>query len=101
MVDIDPITGLPKDLISFDQVVREQQRIKVTIEKRKFGKNYTVISGIQKDVNINEVVKNLKSKFACGGTAKTGRIELQGNHLSRIKAALVELGFPEETIEKG
>ncbi|PIN73439.1 stress response translation initiation inhibitor YciH [Candidatus Woesearchaeota archaeon CG10_big_fil_rev_8_21_14_0_10_45_16] len=99
MVDIDPITGLPKDLVSFDQVIREQQRITVAIEKRKFGKKYTIVSGVQKGVDTNDILKKLKSKFACGGTAKGGQIELQGDHKSRIKKALVELGFPEETIE--
>ena len=69
------------------------------IEKRKFGKKYTVIRGIKKEANVGEIVKKLKSKFACGGTAKDGKIELQGDHKARIKAILVELGFPEETIE--
>lgn len=69
------------------------------MEKRKFGKKYTIVSGITKEANLNEMVKKLKNKFACGGTAKNGRIELQGDHLSRIKPVLVDLGFQEETIE--
>ncbi|MEK6863117.1 MAG: translation initiation factor [Nanoarchaeota archaeon] len=91
--------GLPEDLCVCEAIAREQQKINVAIEKRKFGKKYTVISGIQKEANINEIFKILKSKFACGGTAKTGKIELQGDHKSRMRAVLVELGFPEETIE--
>ncbi|MDP3698106.1 MAG: stress response translation initiation inhibitor YciH, partial [Nanoarchaeota archaeon] len=91
--------GLPEDLCVCEAIAREQQKITVAIEKRKFGKKYTVISGIKKEANINEIFKALKSKFACGGTAKTGQIELQGDHKSRMKAALVNLGFPEETIE--
>lgn len=91
--------GLPKDLCVCEVIAREQQKITVTIEKKKFGKKYTIVAGIQKEANINEIVRKLKNKFACGGTAKTGQIELQGDHKSRMKAALVELGFPEETIE--
>lgn len=91
--------GLPEDLCVCEAIAREQQKIMVTIEKRKFGKKYTVISGIQKEANIIETFKILKSKFACGGTAKSGQIELQGDHRSRMKAVLVHLGFPEETIE--
>jgi len=91
--------GLPEDLCVCEAIAREQQKITVAIEKRKFGKKYTVISGIQKEANVNEIFKTLKSKFACGGTAKTGQIELQGDHKSRMKAVLVDLGFPEETIE--
>jgi len=91
--------GLPEDLCVCEAIAREQQKITVTIEKRKFGKKYTVIGGIKKEANINEIFKTLKSKFACGGTAKTGQIELQGDHKSRMRAVLVDLGFAEETIE--
>lgn len=91
--------GLPQDLCVCETIAREQQKITATVEKRKFGKKYTVVSGIKKEANIEEILKKLKSKFACGGTAKTGQIELQGDHKSRMKQALVDLGFPEETIE--
>ena len=45
-----------------------------------------------------DLAKKLKSKFACGGTGKAGRVELQGDHRSRIKEALIAIGFPSETI---
>lgn len=91
--------GLPRDLCVCQTIAREQQKITVALEKRKFGKKYTIIAGIEKSANINEIFRKLKSKFACGGTAKTGQIELQGDHKAKIKSALSELGFPEETIE--
>ncbi|MBI4981252.1 stress response translation initiation inhibitor YciH [Candidatus Woesearchaeota archaeon] len=99
MVDICNQCGLPTDLCVCEMIAREQQKITVGIEKKKFGKKYTIIAGIQKEANVDEICRKLKNKFACGGTAKTGQIELQGDHKARMKAALVELGFPEETIE--
>ncbi len=99
MVGVCNQCGLPQDLCVCETIAREQQRITVKIEKRKFGKKYTVVGGIKKEANVDEIVKKLKSKFACGGTAKGGQIELQGDHRARIKAALVDLGFPEETID--
>lgn len=90
---------MPEDLCVCETIAREQQKITVKTETRKFGKNYTVISGIKKEANIDEILKKLKAKFACGGTAKTGRIELQGNHKFRMKEVLVSFGFPEEMIE--
>src|SRR3989338_5183505 len=99
MVNVCNQCGLPQDLCVCETIAREQQKILVKVEKRKFGKKYTVVSGITKEANIQEIFKKLKSKFACGGTAKTGQIELQGDHKSRMKAVLVDLGFPEETIE--
>ena len=100
MVEIDPITGLPKELGVWDNIAKEDQKITVEIVRKKYGKQYTTIKGIDnKDVNVKEITTKLKSKFACGGTAKADYIELQGNYMSRIKEVLVELGFPEETIE--
>lgn len=91
--------GLPQDLCVCESIAREQQKITVQVEKRKFGKKYTIISGIGKEANIEEVLKKLKNKLACGGTAKRGNLELQGDHKNRAKEFLQELGFPEETIE--
>jgi len=99
MAEICPKCGLPQDLCVCETISREQQKIEVKVEKRKFGKKYTVIDGVEKEANINEITKKLKAKFACGGTNKSGQIELQGDHRNRIKQALVDLGFSEETIE--
>ena len=99
MVDVCNQCGLPQDLCVCEAIAREQQKITVRVEKRKFGKKYTLINGIKKEANLNEITKKLKTKFACGGTAKSGRVELQGDHRSRMKGALSELGFPEEAIE--
>jgi translation initiation factor 1 len=92
--------GLPKDLCVCDQIARESQRITVTLERKKFGKNYTVISGINEhEVNIKELAKKLKNKLACGGTGKNGVIALQGDHMRTVKEALVEQGFSPDTID--
>ena len=99
MVGVCNQCGLPQDLCVCETIAREQQKITATVEKKKFGKKYTIITGIDKEANIEEILKKLKSKFACGGTAKNGQIELQGDHKSKIRRTLVDLGFPEETIE--
>ncbi|MGM5480955.1 MAG: stress response translation initiation inhibitor YciH [Nanobdellota archaeon] len=100
MVEYDPITGLPKELSAWDNIAKEGQKIKIKIIKKKFGKQYTVIEGIDtSDLNIKDIAKKLKNKFACGGTAKKDVLELQGNHLREIKDALVEIGFSPESIE--
>jgi len=68
--------------------------------KRKFGKKVTIVEGIdEKQLDLKALTKTLKSKLACGGTAKEGRIELQGNHKVRVKEVLVEMGFSPEMID--
>ena len=96
MVEIDPLTGLPKELLAMEEIVREQQSIKVHIEKRRYGKLVTVIEGMGKGVDINDLAKQMKTKCATGGTAKGGVIELQGDHTKKVKEVLSDMGFPVE-----
>jgi translation initiation factor 1 len=98
MSNVCPNCGLPNDLCVCETIAKESQKIEVTVEKRKFGKRYTILKGFGKGIDEDELAKKLKSKFACGGTAKENQIELQGDHTGRIKRVLVELGFPAETI---
>jgi len=91
---------LPKELCVCQEIAREQQRISVYSIKRKYGKIVTIVEGIdEKQLNIKELTKNLKSKLACGGTSKGGRIELQGNHKARVRDVLVGMGFSDEMID--
>ena len=100
MSEICTKCGLPKELCVCEQIAKESQKILVKTEKRKFGKINTIITGIdEKDINIKEITKKLKSKFACGGTSKVGTIELQGDHRNKIKAEMINLGFAPESIE--
>jgi len=89
--------GLPPDICA--QLRMEEQVIKIRLEKRKFGKEVTVIEGISEtEFNLEEIASKLKSKLAVGGTAKNGRIELQGDQRNKVKKLLIEMGFPEENI---
>lgn len=100
MAEICPNCGLPKDLCVCETIAKETQTIKVYTRKRKFGKEETVIEGIDsKEINLKDLGKKLKNKFACGGTVKDGIIELQGNHKQAVKAYLLEMGFAPNTIE--
>ena len=94
------VCGLPKELCVCQEIAREQQRISVYSMKRKFSKIVTIIEGLdEKQLNLKDLTKTLKSKLACGGTAKEGHIELQGDHKARVKDVLVEIGFSPEMID--
>jgi translation initiation factor 1 len=97
MVESSLCGGLPPEIC--EQLSLEQQIIKIRLEKRRFGREVTIIEGIdEREFNLRELASKLKSKLATGGTAKNGRIELQGDHRHRVKKLLVEMGFPEENI---
>lgn len=100
MPEIDPVTGLPKELGVFDDIKKEDQEITVSIVRKKFGKKYTLVEGInQNEVDLKDVSKKLKTKFACGGTAKDGVIELQGDHRRNMADELSKLGFDKQQIK--
>ena len=90
--------GLPPELC--EQLEKEQQFIKIRLDRRKFGKEVTVIEGlVVSDAELKELASKLKSKLATGGTVKNGRIELQGDHRHRVKNILIkELGYHPENI---
>jgi len=99
MPDICPKCGLPKEICVCDVLNKEtNRRIKIYTERKKFKKYMTVVSGLSGD-EMEKTAKELKHKLACGGTSKNGMIELQGEHKDAVKKALLELGYPQESID--
>ena len=92
--------GLPDDLCACGDLDKDSSQIIIRLETRRFKKKGTMIDGLDPKINnLESVAKELKGKYACGGTAKEGYIFLQGDHRDTIKEALVDLGFSEEKIE--
>ena len=90
---------MPKELCICGTIAKEEAKIKVFVEKRRFGKTVTIVEGIEEKANPKGLTKKLKTKLACGGTYKNDKIELRGDHSRKLKALLIEAGFPEEKIE--
>lgn len=92
-----PGTGMPSEL---EELEKEEQRIKISVTKRRYGKEVTIINGIQgRSLNLDDLASKLKKRLACGGTVKNGNIELQGNHKRRVKEELAKLGFNKDKIQ--
>ena len=94
MADICSTCALPVEICVCEDIAREQQEIRVRIEKRRYGKLMTVLEGLGSDIDITYLLKTLKTKCATGGTYKDGAIELQGNHTRKVKIILGDMGFP-------
>ena len=90
---------MPRELCICGTIAKEEAKIKVFVVKRRFGKTVTIIEGIEEKANPKELSRKLKTKLACGGTYKLGKIELRGDHKKKVKELLIEAGFPEEKIE--
>jgi len=75
------------------------QRISVKVDRRRYGKEVTVIEGLNPtDIDLEDLSKYMKGRLACGGTVKGTSIELQGNHKDRVKELLVSKGYSVDNI---
>ncbi|MCK5024844.1 MAG: translation initiation factor [Thermoplasmata archaeon] len=97
MAGICSICGLPEELCMCEEIAREQQQIILQSDKRRYGKIVTIVTGINSsDIDIDELARTLKTRCAAGGTIKGSNIELQGDHIKKVKKVLVDLGFKVE-----
>lgn len=88
----------------FDDIVaeldREEARVKVRMEMRRFRKPTTVIEGLKmNEKDLQELGTKMKKMLATGGTVKDGVVLLQGDHRDRVVEILVKRGFSESSIE--
>ncbi len=98
-MEICPKCGLPQPACVCEQIVKSSQRIKVTTDRKRYGKIVTVIKGFDNSIDVKKISKSMKNELACGGTSKDRVIELQGDHTKRAKSILVKLGFDGDSIE--
>ena len=101
--DTCSVCGLPSELCVCQEVEKTSSVIEIKVERRKYGKFWAVVSGIDvgSTADLKEIRKTIKTKMACGGTIKGKTIEvLYGRH-DRTKdliAVLESLGFNKDTI---
>ena len=94
MAGICSVCGLPEELCMCEEIAREQQQITLQSDKRRYGKMVTIVTGINtSDINVEDLARTLKTKCAAGGTIKDGNIELQGDHMKKVRKVLEDMGF--------
>ena len=97
MAGICSVCGLPEELCMCEEIAREQQQIILQSDKRRYGKMVTIVTGIDtSDIDVDDLARTLKTRCAAGGTIKDGNIELQGDHMKKVKKVLEEIGFKVE-----
>ena len=69
---------------------------RLSVQKRKRGKIVTVISGLNEGHpgnHLGDLLTKLKKACGAGGTIQEDTIEIQGDHLERVKKLLAEIGY--------
>jgi translation initiation factor 1 len=98
MAGICSVCGLPEELCMCEQIAKEQQKIRILTDTRRYGKIVTVVEGFDSsDIDMEDLARKLKTRCAAGGTYKDNKIELQGDHKKKVREVLEELGFSVES----
>jgi translation initiation factor 1 len=72
----------------------EKQTAALAVEKRKKGKTVTVVRGLAAEGNdLPALLGQLKAACGAGGAVKDDLLEIQGNHLARVREHLAGLGY--------
>lgn len=70
------------------------QKITVLLDKKRKGKTVTVASGFQSNPSeLEGIAQMLKKTCGAGGKVLDNTIEIQGDHVAKIKDKIRTLGF--------
>ncbi|MCP4763827.1 MAG: stress response translation initiation inhibitor YciH [archaeon] len=99
LLNVCPKCSLPKDLCVCESLSQENQRIVISMDTRKWGRQVTLVTFNGDIPNMKKMLKKAKSHCASGGTIRENQVEVQGDHRLKMKRLLIKEGFPEENIE--
>ncbi|MGI9428102.1 MAG: translation initiation factor [Bythopirellula sp.] len=76
------------------QTAPQTQTAKIVVEKRKRGKQVSVVRGLAAhDNDLPALLTQLKTHCGAGGTLKDDQIEIQGDHRQRMEKLLAQIGY--------
>ena len=90
---------VPEDVFDIDEEVLvsrapEEQRIRISLEKRKRGKVVTQAGGlVLAKGDMKDLARALREACGTGGTFRRDTVELQGDCRQKVRAWLVENGW--------
>jgi len=93
--EFSPSASVQRPIPFAAPVPKAEQKVRVQRTKAgKGGKTVTVISGLEiSEAEAAALLKQLKASSGTGGTRKEGVIELQGDQVAPVLAALERAGF--------
>ena len=77
-----------------ERLPANKQTAKVRADRRKHKRVVTVVWGLDPEYcDLSELLSKLKSACGSGGSLQVNQIELQGDHVSRVREQLKAIGF--------
>lgn len=69
------------------------ETIRMRREKRGGGREVVLLEGFPPDEDLDTLLRELKKTLGCGGSARGGVVEIQGDHRDRIAPLLAARGY--------
>ena len=77
-----------------DYLPPNKQTAKLRVEKRPKSKVVTIVAGLSATASdLPALLTTLKNACGAGGAIKEGQLEIQGDHISRVRQALEAIGY--------
>lgn len=77
-----------------ERLPAESQTAKVRLDRRKHKRLVTVVWGLDaEESDLPQLLSQLQSTCGTGGSLQDDQLELQGDHVDRIKAKLRDIGY--------
>jgi translation initiation factor 1 len=90
--ECEPLAG-PK-LSAERRLSPERQTARVRVDRRKHKRLVTVVWGLSpEESDLKDLLSQLKSTCGSGGSLQDDEIELQGDHLDRVREKLRQIGY--------
>ncbi|WP_146523297.1 translation initiation factor [Stieleria varia] len=71
-----------------------KQSARVRVDQRKHKRKVTVVAGLSPEKSdLADLLSKLKSACGAGGTIVEDQLELQGDHLQRVKDEMLKIGY--------
>lgn len=72
-----------------DAMEQEFSQVHLRVRKRNNRKYWTTIEGLDENINVKKLIKNLKKELSCNGSIKDEIITFQGDKRQEIKDILI------------
>ena len=90
----DPNFSLSSDIVESESILKDNQNLRVHLDRRKGGKIVTIIRGYQGPISeLKTLANSLKKKLSVGGSVKNDEILLQGNLRKKVLKFLLSNNF--------
>lgn len=94
----------PPEPVAPEPIAAGKQKLRLRVEKRKRGKEVTLISGLRFTATeqAKSLLKKLKDHCGAGGSIseepEQTNLEIQGNQIKKLEPFLKQLGYPVKVV---